>query len=117
MNETRTGRNVTMTITILRNQFNMLATVALLLCGAGNRCAVWAVGDSFRIDPTNGKAFEANALVFPIHRVVTTGNPICCGMARETVLLKAPQRDRFIQVIVGAPRTRRSRASMSKSAI
>src|SRR4029077_7039578 len=50
----------------MRNQFNMLATVALMLCGgaqAGVR--VWAVGDSFRIDPTSGKAFEANALVFP----------------------------------------------------
>jgi len=50
----------------MRNQFNMLATAALLLCGgaqAGVR--VWAVGDSLRIDPTSGKAFEANALVFP----------------------------------------------------
>ena len=26
---------------------------------------VWAVGDSFRIDATTGKAFEANSLVFP----------------------------------------------------
>ena len=46
----------------------MLATVALLLCGgaqAQSGVRVWAVGDSFRIDPTNGKAFEANALVFP----------------------------------------------------
>jgi hypothetical protein len=26
---------------------------------------VWAVGDSFRIDPTTGKAYEANSLIFP----------------------------------------------------
>src|SRR5712692_211736 len=51
----------------MRNQFNILATVALILCGARAQAGVrvWAVGDSFRIDPTSGKAFEANALVFP----------------------------------------------------
>ena len=26
---------------------------------------VWAVGDYFRIDPTSGRAFEANSLIFP----------------------------------------------------
>jgi len=40
--------------------------VVFLLCtGAQAGVRAWAVGDSFRIDPTNGKAFEANTLVFP----------------------------------------------------
>src|SRR5713101_2968716 len=52
----------------MRNKFNMLALGALLLCAGAQAhpgLRVWAVGDSFRIDPTTGKAFEANSLVFP----------------------------------------------------
>src|SRR5258706_12406085 len=52
----------------MRNQFNMLVTAVLLLCAGAQAqpgLRVWAVGDSFRIDPTTGKAFEANAPVFP----------------------------------------------------
>jgi hypothetical protein len=29
------------------------------------RMRVWAVGDHLRIDPTTGRAFEANSLIFP----------------------------------------------------
>lgn len=57
----------------MKNIFIRLSVLGLATLGARNvpaqppapKMHVWAVGDSFRIDPTNGKAFEANSLIFP----------------------------------------------------
>lgn len=43
----------------------VLALLASLPAGAEPRFRVWAVGDSVRIDPLSGKAYEENRLVFP----------------------------------------------------
>lgn len=43
-----------------------LFVLSLLVClPAGAQMAVWAVGDSVRIDPVSGRAFEDNPLMFP----------------------------------------------------
>lgn len=42
-----------------------LVAATVLAQPPASHVRAWAIGDSFRIDPTTGKAYEANALIFP----------------------------------------------------
>ena len=72
---------------------------------------VWAVGDSFRIDPTSGKAFEANSLIFPdAPRGNYRESSLVWDGARQRISLKAARNEIVsFQLIVertsGAPRS------------
>jgi len=61
---------------------------------AAPRMQVWAVGDWFRIEPTTGKAFEANAFVFPdAPRGDYRQSNLVWDGARKRVTLKAARNE------------------------
>lgn len=81
-----------------------LALVAFAVFGQppAPHMRVWAVGDSFRIDPTTGKAYEANAEIFPdaprgdYHQ----GNGVWDGAHRQISIKAARNETVAFQVIV-----------------